>query len=109
MPDTTQLIVNQLDRMEATQGKFQAKTTDQLSQLNVRLSVVEHDVKELHRRMNVTNGCTGEMDKEIDELQSVVERLEDKKWTRGDKLKTWGIALSAFFALAALVVSVVCH
>lgn len=107
--DVMQLIMDQLDRIEASQANFQAKTTDQLSQMNARLSVVEHDIKELHRRMDIANGCRDETKDEINELQSAVKQLETRHWSRGDKIKAIGIALSAVFAMAALIVSIVCH
>lgn len=99
--EITNIILSQLERIEANQEKL----IDQFFRLDVRLSVLERDVKSLYYRVDGINGCAGDMESEIATLQSAVERLDSKSWSRSDKLKLWMPIIGMLVTIGLFIVS----
>ena len=101
--ELTNIILSQLERIETNQEKL----SDQLSRLDVRLSVMERDVKNLYYRVDGINGCAGDMESEIATLQSAVERLDSKRWSRSDKLRVWMPIVGMLVTIGLFIFSLV--
>jgi hypothetical protein len=72
----------------------QNHTIRQLSNIDTRLSVLEHDVKTLSGRVNGINGC-------------IAEEKKLKQWTRGQYLKVIGLMIGIATLVSTLVISVI--
>lgn len=83
--------------------------TVQLRDLSTRVTAVEIELRTQGKKVSEINGCVQRLDEDVDELTDFAENTNKRRWSRTDKMKIIGISLSAVFALAALVVSVVVH
>ena len=96
------IILEEIRAVKDTQI-YQGK---QLTSIELRLGIIEHDCKALTNRVDNLNGCTGELASELDELTSIEECKSRTKRSRKEKLYMACKVIGAICAIAGIIVAI---
>ena len=102
--ETIQKIILEEVRAVKDTQIYQGK---QLSSIELRLSIMEHDMKTLSSRVNGINGCTSELASELDELTNIEECRNHKKRSRKEKIFMACKVIGAICAVGGLIIAII--